>query len=693
MKRFVSLLSFLLLLSLACSLGGVPGMTPSLQPTAGAQNPLLATATQPQVQGEAGEAVLLFTIGMHIEPLGQTAQGFRSGGRADYRQPQFFQRQVEDILAVASIVEAHGGRMTIQAQSPFTSAAIESGSTILADLAARGHEMALHFHEDAHLGQDSDSLPVQQWCEVMKQENALIMQASGVSEIRYWSGGNLYPNVYQAAECAGLDVNSDWKNPHLQETPLELVGVNPWRPAGGTDGIDLTRFIQHDPNGAIVFLPEGQYDRSNFASMRRSEDTGGDEAYFEYLKTQLYASLAAAQPGKVNVFHFTVHPGEFRGSPQQPFAVIEKFLTEVVDPLVASGQVQWATFSEMADAYAAWQAAHPGENPRAALPSAASTVSTAASTLSSPLGGSPCGNGVCEGPENAQNCPADCSAAPAPSPAAGQNPANPDLYEHGQRHTVTNPSSGAALAAWVFYPANWDGQRQLPALVLVPGGSGDSSPFLRPGPGGSTVQVINQAGYAAVVFDSDGRGQSGGTEDYDGFIHQDGLAEVIRFAAALPGIDAAQIGLVTYSYGITMGAGALARHPDLPVKFLIDWEGPANRSDTGGCDSAGLGHLKQVASCADESFWSQREASAFIGQIRVLYQRIQSEKDHVQPDNAHALLMVNNAVTGGVPWVRLNDEPPNQTYDAANPPAMLPDSIDRQIAEWIVKYAAELFAR
>jgi hypothetical protein len=33
--------------------------------------------------------------------------------------------------------------------------------------------------------------------------------------------------------------------------------------------------------------------------------------------------------------------------------VIEKFLTEVVDPLVASGQVQWATYSEMADAYAA----------------------------------------------------------------------------------------------------------------------------------------------------------------------------------------------------------------------------------------------------------------------------------------------------------------------------------------------------
>jgi len=185
-----------------------------------------------------------------------------------------------------------------------------------------------------------------------------------VTNIRYWSGGNLYVDVYQAANCAGLDVNSDWKNPDLQETPLEFVGIHPWKPSGGTDGVNLTAFTQHDPNGAVVFLPEGQYNKTNFASMRRSETAGGDEAYFEFLKQSLYDSLAAAQPGKVNVFHFTVHPGEFRGDPQHQFAVIEKFLTEVVDPLVASGQVQWATYSQMADAYAAWEAANPGVSPR-----------------------------------------------------------------------------------------------------------------------------------------------------------------------------------------------------------------------------------------------------------------------------------------------------------------------------------------
>ena len=350
MKRIFSFLSLIVLAALACSLPATEILSAVTLPA--------ETVTQPEVQNEAGEAVLYFTIGMHIEPMGETAQGYGSG-KADYHTPQFFDKHVQDILTVTQIVEAHGGRMTIQAQSPFTTVAIESGNTILADLAASGHEIALHFHEDAHLGKNSASLSIQQWCDVMEEEIGYITQAtsspqgSGVSDIRYWSGGNLYSDLYEAAECAGLDVNSDWKNPQMQTTDLSLVGVNPWRPAGGTDGSDFTLFTQNDPSGAIIFLPEGQYDQTDFAASRRSDESGGDEAYFEYLKESLYASLAAAQPGQVNLFHFTIHPGEFRGDKQDPFGVIEKFLTEVVDPLVASGDVQWMTFSEMADAYAA----------------------------------------------------------------------------------------------------------------------------------------------------------------------------------------------------------------------------------------------------------------------------------------------------------------------------------------------------
>lgn len=326
------------------------------------------------------ETPLLFGIGMHIEPVGATAQMAGSpGASAGYNTAQAFARAVEDIQTVVDIVEAHDGRLTIQSQSPFTTTAAREGSTALADWEEAGHEIGLHFHEDAHLGKETASLPVERWCEVMREEVGFLREA-GVDEVAYWSGGNLYPDVLEAAECAGLSVNSDWKNPATQETAPELAGTVPWRPSGGTDGTEVTAFATHDPDGPIVFLPEGAYDRTDYASGRREMT---DEEYFAYLEASLLSSIEAAGAGKVNVFHFTVHPGEFRGNAGEPFGVIERFLAEVVDPLVAEGKVEWATFSGMAAAFEEWEAANPGEDPRAgqgepASPAAAPPASPSA---------------------------------------------------------------------------------------------------------------------------------------------------------------------------------------------------------------------------------------------------------------------------------------------------------------------------
>ncbi len=308
---------------------------------------LASLASPCQVRGEEG--VLLIGIGMHIEPLGRTAQGYQSG-QGDYRQLPFFQRHVQDLRAVAGIVERHGGRLTIQAQSPFTQVAMERNDPVLRDLAAAGHEMALHFHEDAHLGSNSSALPFQQWCDVMREEMTLVTQASGVLDLTYWSGGNLYPKLLQAASCAGLWVNSDWKNPRTQEIPEAFHSVHPWRPAGGTDGVDFSSFVQHDPNGPVVFLPEGAYD---VVTYRPPGST--DEDYLEVIARALANSVAQARPDKINVFHFTIHPGELRGSSGQPFAMLETFLTQHVDPLVQAGRARWATLTEMANAYVAWE--------------------------------------------------------------------------------------------------------------------------------------------------------------------------------------------------------------------------------------------------------------------------------------------------------------------------------------------------
>ena len=343
----------------------VPQIVEAVVTETAKQTPVPAeTQTAAEITTTNQQPVLLFGIGMHVEPFGESAQGFGNSNNGDYNDPVFFRQHVQFIRTVANIVASHGGVMTVQVQSPFTETVILTDSPILRDLVDMGFEIALHFHEDAHLGKNSSALNVAKWCDVMKQEINLIKVASGVEEVHYWSGGNLYPRVFNAAACAGLTVNSDWKSPATQTTDSSMLGINPWRPSGGTEGSDFSLISANDPDGPVVFLPEGMFDREDINSIKHSEAAGGDEAYFAYLEQTLMASLAAARSDRVNVFHFTMHAAEFHGDPADPFAVVDKFLTEVVDPLVASGQIKWATYSQMEEAYTTWEAANPGVDPR-----------------------------------------------------------------------------------------------------------------------------------------------------------------------------------------------------------------------------------------------------------------------------------------------------------------------------------------
>ena len=289
-----------------------------------------------------------------------------------------------------------------------------------------------------------------------------------------------------------------------------------------------------------------------------------------------------------------------------------------------------------------------------------------------------CGDGVCDGPENPSNCPSDCSSIAPPEdilPGSGLQPA-----EDENSYWLINPTSNARLFVRAVYPGSWTGE-SLPTLVLIPGGAGTIDP--------EKAQRLAANGFAVVFFDPDGRGKSGGEENLDGYVQQDGLTAVIRAAASLPGVDKERVGLVSYSYGITMASGALARHPDLQVQFLIDWEGPADRYDT----TLGCQPNPSIAwpDCNDDAAWAEREALAFIAQIGVPYQRLQSEQDHVQPAVSHAIEMVNAAVRGGAPWVRLNNLPANQTYDPQNPPAVLPEKADATLENLVATFAQELF--
>jgi pimeloyl-ACP methyl ester carboxylesterase len=258
---------------------------------------------------------------------------------------------------------------------------------------------------------------------------------------------------------------------------------------------------------------------------------------------------------------------------------------------------------------------------------------------------------------------------------------------------VTNPTSSVELFTTVMRPDDWGTSKgpstssaPLPTLVIIPGGTDDSAGLTERGSIGPKAVA---RGYAVVTFDADGRGRSGGEESYSGFTQQDGLAAVIQFAAGLPEVDAERMGLMSFSYGVTLGSGVLARYPELPIGFFIDWEGPADRRDTTiGCKPS---PKYDWPACDDDAAWAEREALTFIGQIQVPYQRVQNQRDHVQPDVSHAVHMVNAAVAGPASWVRINDYPPNQTYDPDDPPEMFPNRGETSLDERMLDYAAELF--
>lgn len=202
---------------------------------------------------------------------------------------------------------------------------------------------------------------------------------------------------------------------------------------------------------------------------------------------------------------------------------------------------------------------------------------------------------------------------------------------------------------------------RLPAVVLCPGIDDDGSVFL-----GLLAPVsadeVARLGMVVLRFDPAGRGKSWGEEDFGGPEHQDDVAACVRHLASRPDVDPDRIGILCVSLGVGMGVGAAARG-DLPVAWVLDWEGPCDREiiTSGGTRLApAMGHTLE-----DDLYWHPREAVRHVGQLRCAYVRLQAERDHAQPgETRHATRMVHAAAAGQaegrLPWFQINDHPRNE---------------------------------
>ncbi|MCF6148753.1 MAG: hypothetical protein E3K37_08850 [Candidatus Kuenenia sp.] len=298
-----------------------------------------------------------------------------------------------------------------------------------------------------------------------------------------------------------------------------------------------------------------------------------------------------------------------------------------------------------------------------------------------------------------------------------KNPRKNEYQTEVEPFEVTAPS-GNTLYGLIRRPSHrlYSGN-SFPALIIVPG---DIEPG-RTLAYSALVKLISEAGIVVACFNAEGRVSedlddiaSEGTEDYNGFRHQDGLYSIINYVNERDYVIDENIGILSYSFGISMVAGCVSRHPDAAVKYIIDVEGPcdsyticlepwgldndpSNDLEDNAYELFGHYSLEYDPSEENTAFWEEREAIRYIGDFRGNYLRIQGEWDHALPpsrkreirkftkppvwwQNKHAIDMVDAAIAGGAPWVRINMQEQgnrvNSIYSFKKQPEYLSGSYD-----------------
>ncbi len=241
---------------------------------------------------------------------------------------------------------------------------------------------------------------------------------------------------------------------------------------------------------------------------------------------------------------------------------------------------------------------------------------------------------------------------------------------------VYNPASGCSLYVHIHRPAWASADHPVPGVVLVPDGAEPGTVF-------DSLEIADRIaddGFAVLHFDAEGRGRTPGTrEDWCGTSSQDGMHQCLVTLAARPWVDTDRLGVFSFGYGITMATGTIARHPEPRVKFLLDFEGPADRYDASS-DSGGVVPFPPDSN----DFWQEREAAGYIRSIDVAYLRMQTQFDTSgsRPKNEHAIALVDSATStahggsGNCRWTRVNDSvmnPANRVYTVSDPPEWIPE--------------------
>ena len=267
-----------------------------------------------------------------------------------------------NIRRFQNLISEYDGVVSFQVTQRWAELEREFNTGTLHWLASRGSEIALHIHEDyllprylglpqqgspdieALVADQPESVVVEALQELKEEVEAL----SGV-EVTGFSGAPFIENPLEVATQAGLTIKFGYKDPVTRTIDPRLTVLNPWRPAGSENIEQLTAY---DRNGESIFVPSGTMPThcQNVGTI----PTPFNYAGLDYLTFLLRESLKHVDPDKINVFSMNFHPWDFAGDTD--FQLWREWLSQVPQPLLESGRVQWSTFGEVAELYSQWEA-------------------------------------------------------------------------------------------------------------------------------------------------------------------------------------------------------------------------------------------------------------------------------------------------------------------------------------------------
>ena len=296
-------------------------------------------------------------------------------GEADFRERTAIAERL------AALFHAHGGMLTIQTDQGWPLAA-ESGLEpgLLARLAGQyGVSYSVYTHGPVCTDPNGaprgtvDCADHPEWSRVVTDDSIMsyvgqvrgAITASAGAAPTDLSGVFDFPHTTRFAE-AGILTWSAYRS-GAASTTYDAFVINPWRPTEGDATINVAAFLTHAPATQLVYIP----------GMSRPVSYWHDRL-LPRTRRMLANAITDAHPDRVNAFYRVVPLDRFASTQDDPsyvewdpdtgqvttssefeshLAHWEQLLSELVDPLVAEGYLQWSSLPATGAEYLAWEAA------------------------------------------------------------------------------------------------------------------------------------------------------------------------------------------------------------------------------------------------------------------------------------------------------------------------------------------------